>query len=133
MTLPVSFSQIEYQVKANNRTRLQEDFANAILFTRSSFTRLGERIVELEKETADICKKETNLKKKLTKLTEQVEKSSSTIEIKRKEYEEKQLLKFGNTFELDRLKELEPNDQVREMRDLYKKEEREVSKRVYLS
>jgi hypothetical protein len=38
----------------------------------------------LERETIDICKKETNLKKKLTKLVEQVEKASTTIEIKRK-------------------------------------------------
>jgi hypothetical protein len=32
---------------------------------------------------------------------------------------------------MDKLKELEPNDQLIEMRDLYKKEEREVSKRVF--
>lgn len=83
------------------------------MFTKGNFNRLGERITELERETIDICKKETNLKKKLTKLIEQVEKASTTIEIKRKEYEEKQLLKFGNTFELDKLKELEPNDQVK--------------------
>jgi hypothetical protein len=59
-------------VKINNKVRLQEDFTNAILFTRHSFNRLGERITELERETIDICKKETNLKKKLTKLVEQV-------------------------------------------------------------
>ena len=67
-----------------NKSRLQEDFNNPILFTRHNFNRLGERITELERETVDICKKETNLKKKLTKLTDQVEKSSSTIEVKRK-------------------------------------------------
>lgn len=66
------------------------------------------------------------------KLTEQVEKAASTIEVKRKEYEEKQLLKFGNTFEMDKLKELEPNDQLLEMREQYKKEEREVSKKVII-
>ena len=41
-----------------------------------------------------------------------VEKASSTIEVKRKEYEEKQLLKFGNTFEMEKLKELEPSEQL---------------------
>ena len=41
----------------NSRLRLQEDFSNAILFTRNSFNKLGERIVELEKETQDIVKK----------------------------------------------------------------------------
>ncbi len=45
-----------------------------------------------------------------------------TIEAKRKDYEEKQLLKFGNTFEMDKLKELEPNQQVLDMREVYKKE-----------
>lgn len=132
ITLPVKFSQIEYTVKMGSKTRMNEDFNNAILFTKSAFTKLGDRIVELEKETVDIVKKETNLKKKLTKLTEQVKKASSTIEAKRKEYDEKQLLKFGNTFEMEKLKELEPNDQLLEMRELYKKEEREVSKRVLI-
>jgi hypothetical protein len=47
VTLPVSFSQLEYQVSIGTRPRLQEDFNNAILFTRNAFTRLGERIVEL--------------------------------------------------------------------------------------
>lgn len=86
VSLPISLSQIEYNAKINGRPRLQEDFSNAILFTKSNFNRLGERITELERETVDICKKETNLKKKLTKLIEQVEKASTTIEIKRKEY-----------------------------------------------
>lgn len=130
ITLPVKFSQVEYTVRMGPRTRIQEDFANAILFTTSAFHNLSDRIVKLEKETVDIVKKETNLKKKLGKLTEQVRKASSTIEAKRKDYDEKQLLKFGNTFEMDKLKELEPNDQLLEMRELYKKEEREVSKRV---
>jgi hypothetical protein len=33
---------------------------------------------------------------------------------------------------MEKLKELEPNDQLIETRDLYKKEEREVSKRVHI-
>lgn len=57
VTLPLRFSQIEYTVKVGGRARLQEDFTNPIMFTRHSFNRLGERIVELEKETVDICKK----------------------------------------------------------------------------
>jgi hypothetical protein len=40
---------------------------------------LGDRIYELERETVDICKKETNLKKKLKKLNDEVEKASVTI------------------------------------------------------
>jgi hypothetical protein len=34
---------------------------------------------------------------------------------------------------MDKLKELEPNQQVLDMREVYKKEEREVSKRVHIT
>jgi chromosome segregation ATPase len=44
VTLPVSYSQIEYTVKMGSKSRLQEDFGSAILFTRSSYNRLGDRI-----------------------------------------------------------------------------------------
>ena len=57
VSLPVSFSQVEYQLKVGNRTRLPEDFQQAILFSRPVFGRLGERIRELEKETGTLSRK----------------------------------------------------------------------------
>ena len=79
VTLPLTYSQVEYTVRMATKSRLQEDFGSAILFTRPAYTRLGDRIYELERETVDICKKETNLKKKLKKLSDEVEKAGVTI------------------------------------------------------
>jgi hypothetical protein len=110
--------------------RLPEDFNQVILFTNEAFDRLSKRIEELIAEKIDIERKQEIMEKKEKKLKKSVEKASQEIENKKKEYEEKQLLKFGSTFELDKLKDLEPNAQVLEARELYKVEEHEVSKKV---
>lgn len=41
VSLPIKFSQCEYLVKMNGRYKIQEDFSSAILFTNSSFKKLG--------------------------------------------------------------------------------------------
>lgn len=57
-------------------------------------------------------------------------KASLDIEAKKKDYEEKQLLKFGDIIDLKILDALEPTRQVLDMRDRYKLEEKEATKRV---
>ena len=84
----------------NNKTKIHEDFSSAIMFTHEIFNRLARRIEELKQEKIDIQKKQKILTRKLSKLTDKVGNASYEIETKRKEYEEKQLLKFGSTFEL---------------------------------
>jgi hypothetical protein len=59
-----------------------------------------------------------------------VTKAAIDIENKKKDYEEKQLLKFGDIIDLKILDALEPTRQVIEMRERYKQEEREATKRV---
>ena len=84
VSYPVKFSQAEYNVNIGKKSRLHEDLSGSILFTRSSFKRLGDRIEELKKEKVDIEKKQKNLNKKLSKLTDSVHKSSVEIENKKK-------------------------------------------------
>lgn len=84
MTLPIKTSQVEYLVTINNKSKLQEDFSNAILFEKATFGRLGDRIEELKREKVDIEKKQKNLNRKLSKLTDEVTKASNEIETKRK-------------------------------------------------
>ena len=52
------------------------------------------------------------------------------IEVKEKEYEEKQLLKFGDIIDLKILEALEPTRDLLDTRARYKMEEKEASRRI---
>lgn len=91
-----------------------------MLFTSPQFERLSNRIRELQKEKQDIAVKQQQLEKQLARLRNEVTKAAIDIENKKKDYEEKQLLKFGDIIDLKILDALEPTRQVIDMRDRYK-------------
>lgn len=130
VSYPIKLSQVENLMKVGENWAIPEDLAAAILFTFPQFERLSSRIRELAKEKQDIEIKQQMLEKQLARLKNEVTKASLDIEAKKKDYEEKQLLKFGDIIDLKILDALEPTKQVLEMRDRYKLEEKEATKRV---
>lgn len=94
--------------------------SSSVLFTSPQFERLSNRIRELQKEKQDIAVKQQQLEKQLARLRNEVTKAAIDIENKKKDYEEKQLLKFGDIIDLKILDALEPTRQVIDMRDRYK-------------
>ena len=100
------------------------------LFTDNELERLGQRIGELDEEKKKVNRQHEMLKREKNKLAKETEKLNRDKTEKDKAYEEKHMLKFGDVIDLSILDSLVPTKQVLELREAFKKEEKETEKTI---
>lgn len=109
---------------------LPEGLDKAVLFTRDQLKALLSRKEELDIERAKL-KQMKNEKDVIKKRDEKTIKEKNKLrEIAKREYEERQLLRFGSLIELDTLEVSGPSAVVQELLNKFKKTEDQCRKKI---
>lgn len=130
VTYCLKVDQIQNLVTENDHVRMPNQLDGSILFTKTEYERLNNRISELVTEQQQIQKQKDILDRKKKYLEKQINLKEQKFTELNKKYEEKHILKFGDIIDLKVLDALQPTKQVLEMREKFKLEEKDAIKRI---
>lgn len=104
---------------------LPEHCNKSVLFTRNQLLQLIERQRELDIEVEDLKNKASQAKINQAKVMKENRVKDKIVEEKKREYEERQMLRFGNLVDLDSLEVSGPSQVVLDLQRKFNKTEQQ--------
>ena len=99
--------------------KMVNDLNNSILFTRTQLLQLITRKEQLDKEKEKLTKEKREGEREKQIKEKEIKENEKIKDIKQREYIEKQMLRFGNTVDLDNLEVNGPSAQVIELQNRF--------------
>lgn len=96
---------------------------NSVLFTRTQLLKLIHRKLELDEEIDTYKKEQMDAEHNYKEERKKISQSKKLLEDKKRDYEERQMLRFGNIVELDQLEVSGPSQIVLDLQNKFHKME----------
>jgi hypothetical protein len=109
---------------------LPDNCLRCVLFTRNQLLQLIERQKELADEVDDLKKKKAEAIINETKVKRENRTKDKQVEERKREYEERQMLRFGNLVDLDSLEVSGPSAVVLELQRRFSKTEQQSVRQI---
>ena len=102
---------------------MPDSLDNSVLFTRTQLLKLIHRKLELDEEIDTYKKEQQDAEHNYKEERKKISQSKKLLEDKKRDYEERQMLRFGNIVELDQLEVSGPSQVVLDLQNKFHKME----------
>lgn len=109
---------------------LPKDLSKSIMFTRTKLLKLIQRKRELDTEHIDLRKAFSDYKRTNLQNKKEIKENERIRELKEREYNERQMLRFGNLVDLDNLEVSGPSSAVIEAEKKFERTEKKCQQRI---
>lgn len=109
---------------------MAKDLKKSILFTRTQLLQLINRKRELDEEQESLQKAFDTYQTDYKSMKKVIKENEKVREIREREYNERQMLRFGNLVDLDNLEVSGPSAQVMELQNKFQKTEKKCIKMI---
>mmetsp|Transcript_35625 Transcript_35625/g.54477 ORF Transcript_35625/g.54477 Transcript_35625/m.54477 type:complete len:233 (+) Transcript_35625:4757-5455(+) len=109
---------------------LPNDLKKSVLFTRTQLLQLINRQRELQEEKINLEKAFREYKRDFNQKKREIKENEKIRELREREYNERQMLRFGNLVDLDNLEVSGPSAVVLELQNKFQKTEKKCIKMI---
>ena len=115
--VPIVFALRLSQVQCLDDEKLPTELSGQVVFTNEGLTRLMNRITELHHEIKDVRANFRQLQREYRVRKKEKTQATHTIEDLQAKFQDIQMLKFGQTVDLDLIERSAPNKYVQELQE----------------